>query len=96
MKPLPSLSIVIPAYNEESVIERCLVACATQTPLADEIIVIDNNSRDATLSIARDVARRYPQANIRVVSEKKQGVLPARDRGFQEASYEVMLSLIHI
>lgn len=90
VKTLPTLSIAIPAYNEESVIERCIVACATQVPLADEIIVIDNNSRDETLSIAQDVARRYPQANIRVVSEKKQGLLPARDRGFQEATSEIV------
>ena len=47
----PSVSIVIPAYNEESVIRQCLIAAIYQSVPADEIIVVDNRSNDATCSI---------------------------------------------
>lgn len=90
MKRLPSLTIVIPAYNEHSVMERCLTACVTQAPLADEIIVVDNNSTDDTIEIAERVARQYPDAHIRVYCESRQGIARARDKGFQEATSEIL------
>ena len=39
--PAPTVSIVIPAYNEESTIRACVVAAIEQTVPADEILVID-------------------------------------------------------
>lgn len=89
MKHLPTLSIIIPAYNEETVIERCLLACVAQRPLAEEIIVVNNNSKDQTEKIARRIAKDYPEARIRIINEKQQGLLPARDRGMDEAVSEV-------
>ena len=45
---LPRVSIVIPAYNEESVIRQCLIAAVYQSVPAHEIIVVDNLSTDRT------------------------------------------------
>ncbi|NUP58829.1 MAG: glycosyltransferase, partial [Pseudarthrobacter sp.] len=39
------VSIVIPAYNEESVIRQCLIAAVYQSVPAHEIIVVDNLSK---------------------------------------------------
>lgn len=86
MTKTPSVSIVIPAYNEEAYIEACIESCATQTDLADEIIIVDNNSKDATASIVKACIERFPEANIRLIHEPVQGLLAARDRGFQEAT----------
>ena len=55
-----------------------------QTSSADEIIVIDNNCIDRTVKIAL----LYP--GVRVVKETQQGMIPARNRGFEEAQHEIM------
>jgi glycosyltransferase involved in cell wall biosynthesis len=89
--PLPSVSIVIPAYNEEASIERCLLAAVNQTVPAVEILVIDNRSTDATADIARRVARQHPAARIRVIAQfDAQGLVPTRNVGFAEASGDVL------
>lgn len=73
-----NITIVIPAYNEASRIARCLDSCVNQTQPPREIIVVDNNCTDDTIKIAA----RYP--TVRVVREKKQGIAPARTKGFNE------------
>jgi len=77
------VSIVIPAFNEEKYIERCLNSVINQEVNADEIIVIDNNSTDKTAEIATTLGAT-------VVSEKVQGMISARNRGFNEAKYEII------
>jgi glycosyltransferase involved in cell wall biosynthesis len=53
--PTMLISVVIPAYNEEQYLGRCLAALARQTCPADrfEVILVDNGSTDATAEIAR-------------------------------------------
>ncbi|GAA1731074.1 glycosyltransferase family 2 protein [Microbacterium paludicola] len=90
-RPTPTVSIVIPAHDEEEVIERCLLAAADQTVAAWEILVVDNRSSDATSSIARRVAERHPDARIRVITQHAQvGLIPTRDIGFVVASGDVL------
>jgi GT2 family glycosyltransferase len=56
----PLVSIIIPAYNEESYIGRCLESLKRQAYPGDriEVIVVDNGSTDATPAIARDHGAR--------------------------------------
>lgn len=77
------VSVVIPAYNEEVYIEKCLCSVINQTMKADEIIVVDNNSTDKTAKIARGLG-------VNVVSEKTQGMTPARNKGFNTARYDII------
>jgi cellulose synthase/poly-beta-1,6-N-acetylglucosamine synthase-like glycosyltransferase len=87
---VPSVSLVIPAYNEQATIERALYSAMVQTVAAHEIIVVDNLSTDATASIVTRVQRAYPAAPIRLVCETdRQGITPTRDRGFNSATGEV-------
>jgi glycosyltransferase involved in cell wall biosynthesis len=58
----PSISIVIPAFNEESVIRQCLFAALYQSVPAAEIIVVDNKSTDGTADHVRQVQAEYPDA----------------------------------
>lgn len=90
MSKSPTVAIVIPAYNEEDTIEKCLTSCVTQEDLADEIIVVNNNSVDKTATIVRRMQRQYPEANIRLLNEKEQGIIPARNHGFKSAKSEVL------
>lgn len=77
------VSVIIPAYNEEKFIKKCLTSVINQTVPADEIIVVNNNSTDKTKAIAK-------KFGVRVVVEKKQGMTPARNRGFNSAKYEII------
>lgn len=78
------VSLVIPAYNEESCIGTCLAAIARQTVTPHEVIVVDNNSTDRTVEIARS----YPF--VRVITEQQQGVVYARDRGLNAACGDII------
>lgn len=77
------VSVVIPTYNEEEYIGACLDSLMNQKEKPDEIIVVNNNSTDHTI----EIAKRYP---VLVISEKKQGMIPTRNRGFNEAKYDII------
>jgi len=79
-----SLSIVIPAFNEERHIGACLDAIAAQTVKPNEVIVVDNNSTDHTV----EIVRRY--AFVTLLNEKKQGIVYARNHGFNAAKGDVI------
>lgn len=79
-----SLSIVIPAYNEEFHLPDCLDAIAAQTIMPDEVIVVDNNSSDNTAK----VARQYPF--VTVLHETQQGRVYARNCGFNAAKSDII------
>lgn len=70
----PLLSIIIPAYNEETRLPSSLEQVAAFVQAQDydaEVIVVDNNSSDATPQIAADFAGEYPY--VTVLTEPAQG-----------------------
>lgn len=79
-----TLSIIIPAYNEENHLPACLASIAAQTVAPDEVIVVDNNSTDKTAQ----VAKKYPF--VKLVKELKQGRAYARTRGFNAAKSDIL------
>ncbi len=78
------ISIIIPCFNEERYLARCLDSVALQAQLPHEVLVIDNNSTDDTVAIAR----RYPF--VKVIQEAKQGRVFARNTGFRAATGTVL------
>lgn len=77
------VSAIIPAYNEEKYIGKCLESILNQTEKPDEIIVVDNNCTDKTVEIAQ-------KFGARIVKEEKQGMIYARNAGFDNAKYEIL------
>ncbi len=78
------VSIVVPAHNEEGTIKRCLESLRSQDyPDKIEIIVVDDGSRDQTVTIAR-------QYRVKVLRQAHSGPGAARNRGVEEASYEII------
>jgi glycosyltransferase involved in cell wall biosynthesis len=71
-------------YNEADRIGDCLRAIAVQTVQPYEVIVVDNNSTDGTVAIAR----RFPF--VRLVHEYRQGVVHARTHGFDAARGDII------
>jgi len=80
------VSVVIPAYNEEKLIERCLLSLAKQTFPRKyyEIIVVDNASVDRT----EELAKKYAD---KVLKEPRKGLLFARQKGFEAARGKIVL-----
>lgn len=63
----PYLSVVVPAYNEEGWIERCVVRLATyfrKQGRPFELIIVNDGSRDRTAAEARRAIRRIPRARV--------------------------------
>lgn len=79
---LPTVSVVIPAYNESQRIDQCLEAVLAQSP--DEVIVVDNNCTDDTIE------RAERHAGVRIVQEPQQGIGFARAAGFNAARGEII------
>jgi glycosyltransferase involved in cell wall biosynthesis len=79
-----TLTIVIPAYNEERQLEACLDSITHQTVMPDEVIVVDNNSSDKTAQIAKSYSF------VTLLQEKHQGIVFARNRGFNAAKSDLI------
>jgi glycosyltransferase involved in cell wall biosynthesis len=79
-----TLTIVIPVFNEQNHLETCLKAIAAQTAAPDEVLVVDNNSTDDS----RRIAKQFPFVTL--ISEKRQGVLFAKNTGFKKAKGDII------
>ena len=84
----PTLSLVIPAYNEAETIGWLLSSLETELDELDEVIVVDNNSTDDTAAIAASFQERIPQ--LRLVKETKRGVIAARNAGFDGVGSDII------
>jgi len=82
-----TVSVVIPAYNEEKDIAKCLDSLMHQTVKPDEIILVNNNSTDATVSIASE----YP--SVKIINEKQKGITYSRTAGFNAAKSDIIARL---
>lgn len=91
MSQQPSVAIVIPAYNEERFIGKCLESCIDQTSVPDEIIVVNNRSTDNTALIVRRYQEENPDIDIRLVDQNEhQGIAPTRNCGFDQAESDII------
>jgi glycosyltransferase involved in cell wall biosynthesis len=87
----PTVSIVIPAYNEERTIRACVVAAIEQTVPADEIIVVNNKSTDSTAKMLTALKTEFPDAPLVIIDQNdQQGITPTRNAGFNAATSEVI------
>ncbi|MCK0515727.1 glycosyltransferase family 2 protein [Williamsia sp. DF01-3] len=82
------VSVVVPVHNEESTIVACLNHLVAQTHPIAEIIVVDNNSDDSTRELVESFAKNH--GNVRLLTEPEQGVVYARNRGFNAAKCEII------
>ena len=75
------ITVVIPAYNREAELRRCLDSIAAQTTLPARVIVVDDGSTDNTA----DVARRHP-VGAEVVDGAHRGAPAARNAGLDRVT----------
>ena len=85
----PKVSVIIPVYNVEPFLARCLDSVVGQTLRGIEIICVDDGSPDRSI----DILNRYAAQDdrIRVISQENRGLGGARNRGFDAATGEFIL-----
>lgn len=87
-----SLSIIMPLYNEELLLRRCLETITTQVNPNFEVIMINDASTDQTATIAEAFIKKY--SNFRMVTQPTNlGISAARNRGIQEAQGDLITFL---
>jgi glycosyltransferase involved in cell wall biosynthesis len=87
------LSVIIPVYNVELYIEKCINSIVTNDLEAKdyEIIVVDDGSPDNSVSIVRKLSGQHD--NIRIISQANKGLGGARNTGVQNAIGDYILFL---
>lgn len=80
------ISIIIPVYNSEKYVARCINSILAQTYSDFELILINDGSKDNSL----DVLKNYEQKDkrIKVINQKNMGVAVTRNKGIELASGE--------
>lgn len=88
----PTLSVVIPCYNEESTLEKCIakVLEIADADLSMEIIIVDDGSLDNSLRIARELAARHAAIVVHA-HDKNQGKGAALRTGFAKATGDIVV-----
>lgn len=84
-------SIIVPAYNVETYLARCLDSLVRQGDVIYEIIVVDDGSTDKTLEIARKYSKKYKM--IKVFHQKNVGLARTRRNGISKASGKYCLTV---
>lgn len=85
------ISVIIPVYNAEKYLERCLDSVLNSRFRDLEIILVNDGSTDGSPALCSRYAEREPR--IRLITQKNQGVSAARNRGIDEARGEWILFL---
>ena len=82
------LSVIVPAYNREKEIGRCLDSILGQTYSNLEIIVVDDGSADDTAAVCAAYAKK--DNRIRIIHKENAGAIAARRTGVENAQGEVV------
>lgn len=89
-KELPTVSVIIPAYNEEESIARTIESIlASDYPNKFEIIVIDDGSKDDTFKIAK----KYSRKGVKVFTKENGGKGAALNFGLSKAKGEIIFTM---
>ncbi len=82
---MPKVSIIVPVYNVENYIDKCLKSLVNQTLENIEIIIVNDGSTDNSEKIINSYIDRYPE-KIKYVIKQNGGLSDARNYGMKYAT----------
>lgn len=80
---MEKISIIVPVYNVEDYIKECLDSLVAQTYKDIEIVIVDDGSKDGSIAICEEYAKRYD--NIVIYTKENGGLSDARNYGIKVA-----------
>ena len=83
MQNNPKISVVVPVYNAERFLDRCMKSIYDQTFRDYEIILVNDGSKDKSLDICRAYAEKDPR--VKVIDKENGGAGSARNAGIEAA-----------
>ena len=81
---MPEVSVIIPVYNSEKYVEKCICSVMAQTLPELEIIIINDGSIDESGKILRKLAQK--DSRIILLEQENKGVAAARNLGVEKAT----------
>ena len=81
---MPKFSIIIPVYNVEKYIKKCLDSIFEQSFKDYEVIVVNDGTKDNSM----DIVKEY---NVKIINQKNQGLTEARNSGAKKATGEYLI-----
>ena len=87
------LPVLMPAYNAERFVGAAIDSVLAQTVRDLELLVIDDGSKDATLAVAQDYARRDPR--VRIATQPNAGIAHTLNRGLEMLAASEWVFLMH-
>lgn len=83
---IAKISVIIPCYNIEDYLPKCLESILSQTEKDIELICIDDGSKDNTREVLENYKNKH--SNIRVLYQNNKGAGPARNLGIENSNGE--------
>ncbi len=83
---MPKFSIIIPVYNVENYIKKCLDSVFNQTYKDYEVIVVNDGTKDNSM----DIVKNY---DVKIINQKNGGLSSARNKGVEKANGEYIIFL---
>lgn len=91
MKHQPTISVVIPCYNQAHFLVDAIASVEEQDYPAVEIIIVDDGSRDDTAQVAAQAAAKF--ANVSYILQENRGLSAARNTGLAHSQSDMVLFL---
>ena len=91
---MKKISIIVPVYNAEKTLEKCIKSLVNQTYKNIEIILVNDGSTDHSFHIIKKYKDQYPD-KIVVIDQKNQGIGSTRNKGISISTGEYLVLLIY-
>ena len=88
---MSKISVIVPIYNVEAYIRRCLESILAQTWKDFELLCVNDCTPDGSMAVVDELIERYPGKVRRIDNEKNLGLGASRDRGMAEARGEYLV-----
>src|SRR5690606_17749475 len=87
----PDVTVLVPAYNEAEVLERSVRSLLASRYKRLSVVIVDDGSKDATLDVARRLAKRYKR--VKALHQPNRGKSAALNKGLYHSKGEIVISI---
>lgn len=84
-----NISVIVPAYNAQKTIERCLGSLLVESDGSVEVVCVDDGSTDKTAEIVQEIAEK--DSRCKLVRQENRGASSARNTGLTKATGEYIM-----